>query len=33
MALNELHIETKQEELYFWGKINGEENDYLLCTI
>ena len=31
MALNELHIETKHEELYFWGKINGEENDYFIA--
>ena len=31
MALNELHIATKHEELYFWGKINGEENDYFIA--
>jgi radial spoke head protein 9 len=26
-----LHISTKHEELYFWGKINGEENDYFIA--
>jgi len=29
--LNELHLATKHEELYFWGKINGEENDYFVA--
>ena len=29
--MNELHLATKHEELYFWGKINGEENDYFVA--
>jgi len=28
--LKELHLATKHEELYFWGKITGEENDYFI---
>ena len=27
IALRELHSEKKFEELFFWGKIIGEEND------
>ena len=30
-ALKELHLATKHEELYFWGKISGEENDYFVA--
>ena len=30
-ALKELHLSTKHEELYFWGKISGEENDYFVA--
>ena len=26
-----MHLATKHEELYFWGKINGEENDYFVA--
>ena len=26
-----MHLSTKHEELYFWGKINGEENDYFIA--
>ena len=29
--MKELHLATKHEELYFWGKINGEENDYFVA--
>ena len=31
IALRELHSEKKFEELFFWGKIIGEENDYFIC--
>ena len=30
-ALKELHLTTKHEELYFWGKISGEEFDYFIA--
>ena len=26
-----MHLATKHEELYFWGKIIGEENDYFVA--
>ena len=26
-----MHLSTKHEELYFWGKINGEEFDYFIA--
>ena len=31
IALKELHLKTKHEELFFWGKIIGEENDYFIA--
>ena len=31
ISLKELHLSTKHEELYFWGKINGEEFDYFIA--
>ena len=26
-----MHLDRKFEELCFWGKITGEENDYFIC--
>lgn len=31
MALNELHSELKCNELWYWGRINGLEADYLIA--
>ena len=31
IALKELHLSTKFEELYFWGKITGDEFDYFIA--
>lgn len=31
IALNELHIQTKDEEIWFWGKIYGTETDYFIA--
>ncbi len=31
IALNELHNKVKTEELWFWGKIFGNESDYFLA--
>lgn len=31
MALNELHLDIKSEEMWFWGKINGIEKDYYIA--
>jgi len=31
IAFNQLHLETKAEELLFWGKITGLERDYYIA--
>ena len=30
-GLKELMIKTKNEALYFWGKITGEDSDYYIA--
>jgi radial spoke head protein 9 len=31
LALNELHLDIKSEEMWFWGKIIGIEKDYYIA--
>lgn len=31
LALNELHLDIKSEEMWFWGKIIGVEKDYYIA--
>ena len=31
IAFNQLHLETKAEELLFWGKVTGLERDYYIA--
>lgn len=31
IGLKELMVKTKNEQLYFWGKISAEENDYYIA--
>ena len=26
-----MHLEKKFEDIFFWGKITSEENDYFIC--